>query len=696
MNYRLLKINYRLILFFLILNTSSLLAQESHTSLKLIARPLPDSILLRWAPSNYEGWNAGNQYGYKLIRFTLMKDGQMVQQPQAEEVTTSAIKPWPLLAWEQLVNVDNYAAIAAQAIYGKSFEISSQKGKVLQVVQKMKEQDSRFSFTLFAADQSPKAAQASGLWFSDKKVKKGEKYLYRLFLIAPQQIIASDTAFVYTGIDEQLNLPKPLRFKAEFGDKSVMLHWDRKILNNTYNSYKLERSDDGVNFKAIRNKPLVYANSKDFADSDEMLFTDSVPTNGKEYAYRLAGYTAFGETGPYSEILKGHGTKATNAIPELQKAEEQNGSILLKWDFPTAENENIIGFKLARSFTDVSNYDTITNLLPPTSREFKDIKPLSTNYYQVVAYAKNGEKRVSLHQLAQLTDSIPPSPPIGLKAVADTSGKLILSWKANMETDLYGYRVYRANASNEEYAQLTVAPIKDTVFVDHINLKTLTKKIYYKLMAIDKRQNHSKFSIPLEVERPDIVPPAAPVISDIQSTIHGICLHWVRSCSEDVAAHLLYRRAKGEFKAKMIKEIPLSDTTQQLVDNTASVSTTYYYTLVAQDKNGLKSEPSAELAGKMLEATDALDITGLKYRADPKKQSISLSWKKPNLKVSRYVVYRKKGNSEVLAAYASINGEKTEFTDTRLKTDSKYTYCLMAFYENGSSSSGSSCVEVDF
>jgi fibronectin type 3 domain-containing protein len=662
---------------------SIVMAQQSKTSLKLIVRPLPDSILLRWAPANFEGWDAGNKYGYKIIRFTLMRNGEMVSQPAPEQLTPEPIKPWPLQQWDKIIDKDNYAAIAAQAIYGETFELTAtRKTSVFDVVNKVKEQDSRFSFALFAADQSPLAAKASGVWFTDRKVVKGEKYLYRVILASPAGIVTSDTAFAYTGVDEYLPLPKPLELKAEFGDKGVIIHWDRKILNYVFNSYSLERSEDGKNFTQLNKEPIVYAKSEEFQDADELLFIDSLAVNGKPYYYRVIGHTAFGEKSPPSVIVSGKGTDEIKVVPEISKGSEMNGQILLKWTYPEQEITRIAGFKIARSSSFKSRYDTISRLIAPGVREFTDKKPLPANYYKVLVIGKDGTFKGSVPSMVQLVDSIPPAPPTGLKAVADTSGKLILTWKANTEEDMYGYRIYRANASNEEYSQITVSPIQDTIFIDHINLKTLTRKIYYQLMAIDKRQNHSGFSQPLEVERPDVVPPAPPALKGIKSTTKGVTLEWIKSTSDDVVKHLILRKEKGKSDYQVIKEIPVNDTLKVYTDSSALVNTVYHYQVIAQDKSGLKSVPSAEMAGQKM-ASDSPDGLGeISYKADRKNFKIILKWNNPSEKVSRYIIYRKAGENGTLTVYANIPGDKPEFVDSRIKADTTFTYMVQAMLSN--------------
>jgi hypothetical protein len=66
----------------------------------------------------------------------------------------------------------------------------------------------------------------------------------------------------------------------------------------------------------------------------------------------------------------------------------------------------------------------------------------------------------------------------------DSTGRVVLHGEPNTEKDLYGYRVYRANFLSEEFSQVTVGPVPDTVFTDTINVRTLTRSVYYKVWPL--------------------------------------------------------------------------------------------------------------------------------------------------------------------------------------------------------------------
>ncbi len=99
---------------------SSIYSQDS--TLHIIARPLPDSILIRWAPSDYKTWQLGNQYGYIVERYTILRDSSLVKDTEKRILTSSPLKPLGLYDWEPLAKTNKYA-IAAEAIYEETFKI---------------------------------------------------------------------------------------------------------------------------------------------------------------------------------------------------------------------------------------------------------------------------------------------------------------------------------------------------------------------------------------------------------------------------------------------------------------------------------------------------------------------------------------------------------------------------------------------
>ncbi len=628
-----------------LMTNTALKAQDSDVKkdeLFLLGRTLPDSILLRWAPSTYRLWLVGNTYGYRVTRTTLMKDGKILENRQERLLTPEPLKPRSLDEWEKLDGCDEYAGIAAHSIYGDGFDVSlggSNTGMV-DLFNKATIQENKFGFALYAADMSVNVAKYHGLMYVDKDVVKGEKYIYNVFLDRVPEDMKRDTLVLFTGVDETLPIPAPADFKAEAGDRQIILTWDNKYQKQFYNSFWIERSaDNGNTFKRLNNKPFLNTTAPGYEEAPFHHYIDTIATNGLSYAYRIIGITVFGELSPPSEVLKINGLNLITQAASINKTYSTDGiSLTLNWSFANDNKEVIDGFRLFRSKQFDTGYVLIADSLPLTSSSYIDTKPLYNAYYRLQAFNKDGDGPMGLPKMAQVVDSIPPLAPTGLSAKADTSGLVTITWNANTDDDIYGYRIYRANATHEEYSSIIASPVVDTVYIDQVEIKTLTKNVFYKIKAYDLRQNQSAFSEVLMVERPDIVPPSPPLITSITPSDSGIVILWINSISEDVDKQLLYRNRVGSNDWKLIKTFyPVGDTMYNDVPDLNNAI--YRYLLIAVDKAGNECKPLKPVSAKYAANTHKQVWITPKVKSYKRDKVVRISWDAPAFPVSRFLIY---------------------------------------------------------
>jgi uncharacterized protein len=653
-------------------------------SIAVTARPSLDSITLRWAPLRLSVWQLANKNGYTVERFVMARNGKVLNAPERSTITSAPLKPIPEDDWEPIVKRDRFGAVAAQAIYGDNFEVDLSKTDIFTIVNKVQENEQRFSFALFSADMSPEVAKASGLWFTDKKVKKGEKYLYRISIVNATADTLRGSIFISP--EDAYALVKPRNLKADFKDQMVSLRWDKT--NDRYTAYIVERSDDGKTFKSISDIPLVTVSPKENEETRYEYVTDSLPDLSKTYYYRVRGITPFGEKGNPSEVVSGKGYLPVNEVPYISSGVNvDNKSILVTWEFPAAKNAAIKGFSIERSRKPKGDFvPVMQGLVSPTSREYVDKAPEQINYYRVTANALNGEKFISPLYYAQLVDSIPPLNPVGLKATIDDFGTVQLSWTPNPDIDIFGYRVYKSNNKSEELAQLTSEPISTAMFTDKANLKTLNEYVYYSVMAIDRNQNQSGLSELLKVNLPDKIKPQPPVFLPFNSDAKGVQLAWMRSGSEDVVHYDVYRQASIKEQWLRLKIVPAvsGDSTYHYIDENVEAGKTNRYTIIAVDDAGLESEPAAVItAGKINNALKAA-VEWKEHALNNEKNQVILKWAYELKEVSSFRIYRGvDGNTSEL--YKSVSADKRDFMDT-LIPGKKYTYRIMAIFEKGNQS----------
>ncbi|MEP2667740.1 MAG: fibronectin type III domain-containing protein [Cyclobacteriaceae bacterium] len=682
-----------LLVFTLTIDESFAQYDSAQNQIKVLARPSLDSIVLRWAPVNVDVWIQGNRDGYVVDRYTLVRDGQIVNPPEKKQLTGS-IRPWTEEQWERLVNQNKYAAIAAQALFGSEFELTTEGTDVFQIVNKVQENEMRYSFALYAADLSIPVSIALGLRITDKDIRQDEKYLYRILSIHQGDTIYGS---IFQG-PEEYELPNPLDFTATFEGSIVSLKWDQSYHRGIYTAYVVERSDDGENFVPISDDAMVTLSNEDQPESRYQYATDSIPNSNKEFKYRVRGLTPFGELGPPSESISGKGTAMITDVPYIRSDETPDNEVInLHWEFPIESENGIKGFEVRRSTSPRDRPTLINkNILAPSLRTYQDKTPDKNNYYQVVAITFSGEEFKSPLHLAQLIDSIPPMPPTGLTGKVDENGQVSFTWKPNVEPDIYGYRIYRSNNVRAEFSQITVEPIAGSTFIDSLSLKTLDRFIYYQVMAIDRSQNHSALSEVLTLELPDQVPPVSPVFLPVTASKDDVVLQWLPSSSDDVVRYDVYYQLPNDktwSKLQSIDHTP--DSVFTCIISDLNEGQKINFTVLAIDRAGLESKPASPISAARLISAVKPPVKVDEPEVDRSEKQILLKWNYDQKGVNQYQIYRaKEGGANRL--YKTLEGSAQYFVDKELMMNSVYSYQVVAVFSSGARSAFSEKIVVNY
>lgn len=672
-------------------------------AIAVTARPSLDSITLRWAPLRLPVWQAALERGYVIERFVLTRNGVMLDRPEKNLLTPTPLKQFPENAWESLVTRNKYAAIAAQALFGDRFEVDLSKTDVFSIVNKIRENEQRFTFALFSADMSPEVARASGLWFTDRNVKKGEKYLYRVSVaLAPGSVQSDSTrrGSIFISPEDQYTLPIPYGVKAEFKDHTVSLRWE-KTATTPYTAYIVERAVNGKEYTPISDTPLVTVSPSAEIETRYEYAFDSIPDLTNTYSYRVRGVTPFGETSAASEAVSGKGNITVTEVPHITSGENiNNKSVRLTWEFPTELNQAVSGFRIERSSQPKGLFAPVSNALIPSSiRTFEDRQPTQINYYRVTARGLDGSLYPSPIYFVPLVDSIPPAAPEGVVGLIDEYGNLTLKWKRNTEPDIYGYRIYRGNFQSEELSQVTSEPVVDSLYRDKINLNTLNEAVYYQVMAIDINQNHSALSPLVKIALPDKLKPEPPVFLPVRSDENGVNLSWLKSSSKDVVQYDVYRKPPESKEWQRIKVISVenvgNDSVYTFTDNNIKAGKRNQYTVTAIDDAGLESDPAAVISSGKIDNELRTAVEWKEPQIDRNKNRVILSWQYDQTEVRFFRVYKRQNNEpEVL--YRSISSGENRFTDIQLRPGTEYKYRIMAVFTNGGKSALSKEITLTF
>jgi fibronectin type 3 domain-containing protein len=688
-----------------------LYAQKNPTpklpSIYVKARAQSDKILLRWAVDQPNAWAIANKYGFVVERYTVLRNGHVyaglekvvlaqsgIQQRVKGDygtdtivynlLTPTPLKPRPQLEWNEIATKNDEAAIIAQGLFGEGFAVTGGGYDLGRMMNMATEGEQRFAFSLMAADRNFEAAQMAGWGFVDNTVKPNEKYLYRIYAAVPANKMKIDTGGVYIGTADQYTLPAPKDPDAKFADKSVLLSWNYKLLKDEYASYYVERSEDGKNFSRLSNVPVMNLNENDDRIPSRMYYADSLPQNNKKYYYRVVGISCFGEQSPPSPIVEGTGHEMLVYVPNIRSADiTDSKTATLQWEFANEGTRLLDRFELQVASKAEGPFKTVSTKIDPAKRSITYNKLKATNYFVVTAVDKQGNQTQSFPYLVQPIDSTPPAVPDGLTATIDSMGRVALKWKANTEEDLAGYVVMKGNLKDEEMKVMNPEPFIATEFKDSVNLAMLNSKVYYAVMALDKRYNQSKACPAIELVKPDKIPPVSPVFSNYSVDSGKVKLTWINSTSEDVAAHKLYRKIIGDTISQwvLIKQFE-GRTISGFTDDKAESGKTASYTILAVDNSKNESAPSTPLTIRITDASMVQSVKKLRATAQRTNNNILVEWNMDRKDVTEYRIYRS-SNAQPTSLWKVITGDNTAVEDKEVTPGNTYQYGVRAVLKDG-------------
>ncbi|GAA3912441.1 hypothetical protein GCM10022209_00770 [Chitinophaga oryziterrae] len=684
---------YRFILFFLLLSSScAVYAQQKEHRIAGLADAGKDKIRLRWSPASYISWEMGNKYGYTVERFTVAINGQLVTKPQPVLLTPQPLKPYTLEQMKAAADKDERIGIIAELIYGEKAEKLKPEAGIGAYFENQNQNDWRMAMALLSCDLSINAAKSAGLFLEDNNVKKGERYAYRISLAKQPVNLTIDTAIVVASLDEPTLLSPPQELAIVGADSTVTLGWLTAFNKNMYTAYQVERSTDGKNFKPVTDLPVMPTGPDKAGFS---YYQDSLPDNENKYIYRVRGITPFADYGPYSKTVEGSGVASVSDRPVMDTIIViDNKKIQLRWFLPGELSKQLSKIIITRSANGKGPFEPLATLKSPVYT-FTDDKPLGSNYYRIKGITKSGKTIYSFPYFAQVIDTIPPVIPTGLIGKVDSTGIVSLQWDVNKEKDLQGYRVFRANGPKEEFVEVTRVILTAPVFTDTVTLHTLTSKVYYEIIAVDKNYNTSGYTPYLALKRPDTIAPSSPVITRAyrSDSLHAIVLEWHNSSSEDVVKYTLYSINAKDSSRKTVAAWDTLNKREKYTDTALQTGNTYYYELEVADDSGNKAK---ELSGDIwFEAAKRPAVKNINAVPDQDKKQIVLNWLYNQPEVKQFRIFRAKNDSPFLL-FSTLDGVNRQWADNDVFLGNVYKYKIIAVLKGDMKTEMSKVIEVKY
>jgi uncharacterized protein len=703
---------------FSIMISSVAIAQESSEEnglplirIQVLTRSYGDSIVLRWAPDNAAAWHLGNHHGYVVERSYVRADSTYI----TEQLTPEPLKPWLL---ERMMNYfgpsDTLAAIAAEVIHGTGFapaDVSGESNNFIDaLVNEHERQQNGFAFAMQVAEFDQKVAEAIGLRYCDRSVVPGQLYHYVVRSVIPTDVldINPGSSILYNEPFTPSEAPVGTDIR-QTSNRTVEFVWAR----NQYSGFYVERSlDNGRSWQLLNEKPYYSSEPDDqmtfepgsanefysmLLQTHHVYFDSIVP--GTAYQYRVQGLDAFTDLSLFSQpaTIQTIDMEPPSA-PQINSTVTLNGqTIRISWKKPDIEPD-LAGFRIQKAPLPEGPWENIHNdLLPTNTTEFIDNQATKTNggYYMVIAEDKSGNQSASFPVKGIVEDKEPPAVPTGLKGMVFLDGIVTLFWDESKEADLRGYRVYYANQSDHTFIARTPRPINEAFFTDTIPVRTLTRGIFYKVLAEDYSGNMSELTPVLALGRPDVVPPVTPVTYKASQTDETVTITWSRSASDDVVAYRIFRKQRTAPTWDLIEMVDPITLSSNIVftDNPPASQMPYEYTIEAIDSWGNSSGMSKPVSFRIRGKKEVNVSIALSASFDTGSRSVKLTWSYPTQNDHKIEISRGY-NTDFQATITTVDNSENGFSDKRVESGAVVKYSIRLIYTDGRKSTPSQTVSV--
>lgn len=653
-------------------------------------------VFVRWEPTTPEDWRMAISSGY-TIEILQKKAGSK----DFEAFRKESIKPAPFGDWDKHIegvdaSLADYYNGSRDVLYMNMEDAYDSVGEILEGGDQESTLDS-FMLTLltYSASYDFKITELSGLGYKFP-FEKGKEY--QVFIYPTTKGKASAK---YITVDPaKYENPKTPQLKAEFGDKRVELKWKTRDHREIFLGYNVEFSFDNKSFSTQNLTPFInmYDDTPIEDERHFLEFKDSLPKNYETYWYRLKGIDFFGDQSILASTISGYGFDKIRGIPIIHFSEQTtNNEGYIKWRMDQKQDRLIKEYQVLRSDSKAGEYEMVLDKIPFNAREVKIKMKHTSNHFKISAVPKDGKPVNSLSVFIMGMDTIPPAVPVLLDSQIDSLGQVTLEWQANTESDLWGYKVFRGNFRNEEFSTLTPKPVRDTVFLDTINIQTMTDSIYYTILAADKRYNRSPYTSIIALPKPDLYPPVAPVIKDVVFKEDSIKIIWDNSSSRDVVRHVLYKKAVDlEDSWTLIAEVDLNgETIDQYYDKEFKPDTKYAYLITAMDDADLVSDPSKPYTVHTKSIKPKQAFEDINVMVDKKTKTATINWELKDPKAIKELIIYKGPSKEKVSMWKIVEPFPKSIKLDNLNKKKPIFLYISPVYEKGDLSKFSDLIIVE-
>jgi len=656
-----------------------------------VHKVVDDKVLIRWEPMSGGEWKSSQTTGYTIEKYRISDSG-VEELIGRETIMPADVSQWG--KYENRVSDDKYDfAIGAKTIlYPDTDEKKNQFDKIFNL-QGDKTRGDRLSlgFLMYSISYDFEMAKLAGLAY-EMPIEKNSTYRFEISSVGGSPIIVSVDPSQY----QEAIIPEVF---PEWANKAVDLNWDASKLQGDYLGYMISKSEDGISYQQVNDKPRTN-NLGLLADTSALLqitHKDTLAVNDKTYWYKVEGFDFFGDVSKNNQVVSGQGFEGIRISPIIEYAnqtEDNHGHI--KWFMPEEMAKLVKTYRIKRASNDSGPYETVVDSIGNSIREYMIPLEHTENHFRIEAVPYRGRPVGSISVFIMGQDTIPPAMPEVIGAYIDSVGNIEVKWRANTEDDLWGYRIFKSNFDEQEYGLMNNMITKDTIFRDTVDINFNTKNVFYKLYATDTRDNKSEFTLPIKVEKPDVFPPSMANFGQIEQRGDTLFITWEASASDDVVDHKIFRRAINiDNEWELVGILDSTAIGEPFLQVDLDYDIPYAFTIIAYDNAGLKSKALMPRKFTMKKAVPKFEpFKAVDYSFDQETKEVTISWDLNDLaRLENVLIYRGYSDSR-LGKYKLMDSSSTMLKEI-VSEEKKVFYKVKPIYAEQTEDYFSETIEIN-
>ena len=379
--------------------------------------------------------------------------------------------------------------------------------------------------------------------------------------------------------------------------------------------------------------------------------------------------------------------KINNTVPTVNYSSIKSISDItsIGFEWQRVDDPRVVGYNFYR--TDLQSGEKTLKLIRAIESRYtthyvdKELEPKTKYAYQISSRLNDGSESVTTD--AYVAETLPRIVPVnGAQAISNLPKKIKLLWQPHPDQRIQYYRVEKYNTTLNEWIHL--ATVNQRLSAEYLDTGLENNTTYqYRIKAFTFEDVESAPTKTLSAKTKPA--PKSPTNVKASNNIpKKIFLTWSPSQNQDIIGYDIYRSSYSSFGFSKVTNV--NSTTTEYTDSVDDDGRTYYYRIIAVDKDNLESADNITATkGMSLPKPIRPTITSAQIQG-----SVNLSWQAgDNRAVSYNVVKKIKQNFFQYKTVIFNNISGTSFSDSDIVSGVDYKYSVQAIDEFGLASENS-------